>query len=145
MGLLDFTLFDLPITNLLAGNFLINALGPDSVTLLGESVAKKTIKILPYWKCLEMPEEIFGLSLNQDSFPEIDEKLVKQLLRQIHRITSGYFVSINHESPIAVPQRRSQLNFSGILRDESGFRRLSRTKYWMREGHVEEVYRLARA
>ncbi len=144
MGLLDYTLYDLPITNLFAGNFLINALGADSVTLLGESGTKDSIKILPYWKCLEAPDGIFGLSLNQDSFPEIDEELVKQLLQQIRRMTREYFVSINHESQNEMTPTRSQLNISAILKDESGFARISRTKYWMREGYVEEVYRLAR-
>ncbi len=145
MGLLDYTLFDLPLTNLFAGNFLINALGPASVTLLGESATKESIKILPYWKCLETPDEIFGLSLNQDSFPEIDEDLVKQLLHQIRRITREYFVSINHDSQNEMTPTRRQLNISAILRDESGFKRVSRTKYWMREGYVQEVYTLARA
>lgn len=144
MSLEDYTLFDIPLSNLFAGHFLINAIGPDAVTLFGERSAPHTIKVLPYWTCIEVRGKSFDLTLNQDSFPEIDEDLVRCFLGEIQRTTRDYFLSINHEAQSDMTNARKQLNLSAILKGRPGFERIYRMKYWMREGYVEEMYKLGK-
>ena len=141
-GFSNYTLFDIPITNLFAGNFLINALGPDAVTLLGEQPKAESITVLPYWHCRNALEQTFDLTLNQDSFPEIDEGLVLMLLTEIKRTTRSTFLSINHEAESRMTDVKRQLNVSKILRSLAGYRRISRQRYWLREGYAEELYQV---
>jgi len=141
-GLKDYTLFDIPLTNLFAGHFLIHAIGPNAVTLFGEEPAPQTIRVLPYWECTQVPAKSFELTLNQDSFPEIDKELVTGFLGEIRRTTRSWFLSINHEAESEMTKVRRQLNLSGMLKGQLGFERRYRMKYWMREGYVEELYAL---
>lgn len=140
LGLHDYTLFDLPITNLFAGHFLINALGTDAVSLFGEEEKPDTIRIMPFWTCASTPNERFDLSLNQDSFPEIDATLVGKFFHEIRRTTTRIFLSINHEAQSIMTDKTRQLNISAMLRGAEGFRKVSRCKYWLREGYAQEVY-----
>lgn len=144
LGLCDYTLFDLPITNLFAGHFLINALGPEAVSLFGEEQGPNAIKILPFWTCASAPSNRFELSLNQDSFPEIDATLVSNFFREIRRTTSRTFLSINHEAESIMTDTSTQLNISIMLRTTEGFRKLARSKYWLREGYAQEVYEITK-
>lgn len=144
MGIRDYTLYDLPITNLFSGNFLINALGSDAVTLFGETPRSDTMKVMPFWTCATAAGGAYDLSLNQDSFPEIDAGLVRRLLQEIGRSTRGLFVSINHEAQSDMTETEKQLNVSNMLKGNEGFRSLSRKKYWLREGYAEEVYKIVK-
>ena len=141
-GFSDYTLFDVPLTNLFSANFLIHALGADAVSLDGEEAAAATVKILPHWECTEVPDKRFGLSLNQDSFPEVDPAIVGQFVNQIARTTREYFLSINQEAEAEMTPTRRQLNVSKLLGADPAFCRLHRSRYWIREGYVEELYRI---
>jgi hypothetical protein len=140
LGVRDYTIFDLPLTNLFAGYFLLRALGPDAVCLYGEESRAGTVRVLPYWECVDAPAASFGLSLNQDSFPEIDPALVAEYLRQIHRTTTKCFLSINQEAE-APMGTRSQNSVPDLVQASGAYRREYRMKYWVREGYVEELYR----
>lgn len=135
LGIRDYTLLDLPITCLLAGHYLLHAVGQDSVVLYGEAPKADAIKVLPYWECENLPDKHFALSFNQDSFPEIARKLVETYLREIRRMTKKHFLSVNHEGnyPKTVACR---------VREAEGYRRLYRFKYWMREGYLEELFEI---
>lgn len=135
----DYTLFDLPISNLFAGHYLIHTLGDDAVDLYGEPRRPDTIKVLPFWECAEAAEGAFALSLNQDSFPEIDASLVRSYLREIGRTTSRYFLSINHESGATIASHR-QSRLADLSDALEGFVRAYRMRYWLRLGYVEELY-----
>ena len=50
--------------------------------------------------------------MNQDSFPEIDETIVRDYLGQIRRTTTNYFLSINHEVEHAKTSEAKHLNIS---------------------------------
>lgn len=136
MGVLDYTLLDLPISCLLAGHYLIHALGENCVSLYGEESTADSIKIMPYWECLNIPDKQFGLTLNQDSLPEIADNLVFEYLNQIKRMTKGIFLSINHE----VFYPRTVCNF---VKSIGGYEQIYRSKCWVREGYLEEAYRIA--
>ena len=134
-GIMDYTLLDLPITCLLAGHYLLHAVGDDQVSLYGETLSDDDIKILPYWECLSIPDKSMELIVNQDSLPEISDNLINEYLKQIKRITKKYFLSINHECF----HPRTVFNF---VRSSTGYDPVSRSKCWVREGYIEEVYRI---
>lgn len=135
LGYLDYTLLDLPITNVLSGHYLIHALGEDNVVLYGEETKEDAIKILPFWECASLKDKSMGISINQDSFPEISEHLLEIYLKEIVRITKDYFLSINHETfrPKTV---------HNLVQKAEGFHQLSRSKCWVRNGYVDEVFRI---
>jgi hypothetical protein len=140
LGRKDYTLFDLPVVNAVSAYFLIGALGDDAVCLEGEPAKRDAVKIKAGESCHGELDKTFTLTLNQDSFPEIDETLVRDYLSQIRRTTSGCFLSINHEVEHAMSSAAKHLNMSTLLGDEAGFRRLYRMPYWLRRGYVEELY-----
>lgn len=133
LGVTDYTIFDLPISNLLAGHYLIHAIGGENVSLYGEPQGRDSVKVLPYWDCLNTRDSQFAATLNQDSFPEIDDSLVDAFLRDIKRSTEGVFISLNHEAF----HPRTVRHFTQRV---GGFRPLARTKSWIREGYVDEVF-----
>lgn len=133
LGVQDYTILDLPITCLLAGHYLIHAVGERGVTLYGEQQMDGEIKILPYWKCLSIPEKSKSLILNQDSLPEIADNLIEEYLNQFKRVGKEYFLSINHECFYP----RTVNNF---VRKSGGYEQIYRSRNWVREGYVEELY-----
>ena len=135
MGFEDYTLLDLPISCLFAGHFLINSLGGDHVSLYGENLSDVTIKILPYWECQTLPNKKYCLSINQDSMPEMADNFIHEYLTQIKRITDGLFLSINHDGffPKTVHQ---------FIKISGGFKKIYRSKCFVREGYIEEAYKI---
>lgn len=142
MGRKDSTLFDIPITNVLSGWFLLGALGKDAVSLEGEPMRPGTIKIRANWNCVHTPDRHFRLTANMDSFPEINRRIFDEYVRQIKRTTTGYFLSINHEVEHAISDDARHLNVSRLLGTDSGMKRVYRAPYWIRRGYVEELYRI---
>lgn len=141
LGCPNYTIFDLPLINLFAGNFLIHTLGADAVRLFGEESQTAKVQVLPYWECMNVHDGAYSLALNQDSFPEIDPTLVFAYLRQIKRTTTMYFLSMNQEGQASMGSR-SQNAVPDLLRGFPDFQRVYRMKYWVREGYVEELYKL---
>ena len=143
MGVDSYTTLDLPITNVFSAWFLINALGGDKVSLHGEVPRASGVTILPSWKCADIPADAFDVVLNQDSFPEIDRTLLLSYFDVIVKTSQAYFLSINHEteSPMADVKHS---HVSKILRHHQHFRLLARSKYWVREGYVEELYQISK-
>lgn len=135
LGIKNYTMLDLPITCLLAGNYLLNSMGGEAVSLYGEPQSDNNIKILPYWNCLDLPSEYFHTTLNQDSFPEIADNLLREFLLQIKRVTVNEFLSINHECfyPKTV---------NNFVSHTVGYKKKYRSKYWIREGYIEELWEL---
>jgi len=135
LGIKNYTMIDLPITCLLAGNYLLNSLGLSNVSLYGEPQEEAQIKILPYWECLNLPSEYYHITLNQDSFPEIADNLLEVYFREIKRVTRNYFLSINHETCFP----RTVNNF---VNQWTKFIKIYRSKYWIREGYIEELWKI---
>ena len=135
MGFADYTLLDLPISCLFAGHFLINSLGDNNVVLYGEKLSGPTIKILPYWECQNLSSKKYCLSVNQDGLPEMADNFIHEYLKQIRRITNGVFLSINHDGffPRTVHQ---------FINSSGGFKRIYRARCFVREGFIEEAYKI---
>lgn len=139
LGLGCYTILDLPVTCLLAGHYLLHALGEDKVLLYGETKNRNTVvEILPFWECLNLSDAYFHLVFNQDSFPEIDESLVLEFLTQIKRMGKEYFLSINQEyfHPKTV---------KNLVDRSKGFQEVYRHKLWVREGYLEELFQIKKA
>jgi hypothetical protein len=137
LGIQRYTILDLPITCLLAGHYLLHAVGEGSVCLYGEGQSNGAgIRVLPYWEIAKMPEKSIGVVLNQDSLPEIADNLIMEYLMQVKRICTDVFLSINHQCfhPRTVQK---------FICDSGGFVELYRSRCWVREGYVEEAFRVA--
>ena len=73
------------------------SLGEDKIHLYGENKNKdKQISLLPYWEIFNVNENKI-LWISQDSIPEIDSNLSKNILIKF-QIVVRYFLSINQES-----------------------------------------------
>jgi hypothetical protein len=142
LGAANHTIFDLPLVNVIAGNYLLCTLGENAVSLYREPDIAGGVRVLPFWTCCEQPAHRFDVALNQDSFPEIDESLVRRYLDEIARTTTGHLISINQEAQAPMSGARRHLWVARLLRGDRRFARVRRSPYWLREGYVEEIYRL---
>jgi hypothetical protein len=148
LGITKVTIFDLPYVCVLSGYYLLKGLPDAPIQLYGEPAhpASDAINILPYWCVKTVPDNAFDLTLNQDSFPEIDRETVLEYLRQIRRHTKQYFLSINQEGQ--APQtgtQNLQLVISHLVGDLGNtYARVYRFPYWVREGYVEELFQIVK-
>ena len=139
-----YTIYDLPHINVVHGNYLLRSLPEDQVVLYGEpnaSPASAPTTILPYFCMEKTPSRSFDLIFNQDSFPEIQSEIVTGYLNWIKRASRGLLYSLNHESrPLTIGGDSLQVNVPELIDKVGGFRRLSRSPYWLRRGYVAELY-----
>ena len=56
-------------------------------------------------------------------------------------MTRTAFLSVNQEAKAYVPGVGPQQCVAELVDEAGGFERVSRQRYWMRQGYVEEVYR----
>lgn len=142
MGRKDVTVFDLPIVNILSGYFLIGTLGQEAVSLEGEQPRRDATKLRANWNCADEIDGAFRVAANQDSFPEVNRRIFDEYVRQIKRISSDFFLSINHEGEQPIAGGARHLHVSRLLNADPSFRRIYRSPYWLRRGYVEELYRI---
>lgn len=122
---------DLPIMSVVQGVFLQGALGESEVSFDGEPQSRVRLEGLN-------PSDFrLELVINVDSLPEIPEKCQKSYLRRIEELLlpGRLFYSRNHESP-----NGGQRSVPTMMKSSS-LVRVSRSKDWMREGYVEEVWK----
>ncbi len=122
------TLYDLPLMCAVQGYFLLHALG--DVRLYGEGDDSPTTRILPWHRYGE--EVPTDLTLNVDSFPEINRAVVETYLRK----TKGWLYSVNQEAQAWITGETRQL----VVREIVGKDPLWRTPNWTRRGYVDEVF-----
>lgn len=146
MGIRDYTIIDLPYVCVVSGYYLVKSLPDANIYLYGEKKDENanSITIKPYWCHKELPNDSFDLTLNQDSFPEIEYHIVMEYLQQIKRTTKQFFLSINQESrqPQTVPDNLQLVIPQLIKQLENSYERFYRFRYWVREGYVEELYKI---
>lgn len=95
MGNRDYTIIDIPMTNVAQEYFLGRAIGEERVSFVGEEPAGD-IKILPFYMLSDLEKERYDLILNVDSITEMDETFQQNYWGYIQTHTSAFF-SINHE------------------------------------------------
>jgi hypothetical protein len=129
-GLRDYTLIDLPMTNVAQGYFLGRVLGPDAICLFGED--RPGMRILPPVAFLAATDR-YDLAVNVDSLTEMAPATASAYCREI-RGRADIFLSINHES-----NARTVRDICVSL----GMSASSRAPYWLRRGYLDEVFRLS--
>lgn len=145
MGIKQYTIIDLPHINFLHSFYLIKSFPSANIYLYGEKQKDKEeyISILPDWYFKKIRGKMFDLVLNEDSFPEIDKQIVLDYLNEIKNHTKNYFLSINQESQNTMMiGKLKQHIVSELVSKTKGFEQVYRFPYWMREGYVEELYKI---
>lgn len=142
LGVASYTLIDLPIVNVLQGYFLLRALGKNKVSLYGEPPnPTAAIRILPTF-CFANSN--YDFLFNQDSFPEMHQDYSTGYLRDALKVVSSALLSINQESrarEIAGSDSRQRV-VPDLINSVGGYRQIYRSRYWMKAGYVEELYRI---
>ncbi|MHC4579852.1 MAG: putative sugar O-methyltransferase, partial [Planctomycetota bacterium] len=139
-----YIIIDLPVINVLQGFFLMKTCGSDNVHLYGEENEERPVHVLPYWMIEEMPSKSFDLTISQTSLTEIDRKNAELYIKEIARTTQYYFLNINQESGAGVGYKDFQHNIvPALVAEHGGFKRRYRFPWWIRKGHIEELYEIA--
>jgi hypothetical protein len=133
-GIKDYSLYDLPIINLAAAWFLIKS-GVD-VVLYGEEKRLGAVTILPYW---EFRKGTFDLTVNVDSFPEMDASIVSDYLTTIRQNTK-LLLSINREDGGVYGDGHTHIIVRDIADEVGGLKRTHRSPFWFSKNYVEELY-----
>ena len=132
LGVREFTIVDLPLTNVAQANFLGRVLGPDGIWLPGDPPAEQRGRVRicpPQW--LAGTDEKFDVVLNADSITEMDANHALDYVRDISR-RAGAFLSINHEA--------NAFSAHGVIARAGIRARALRYPYWLRRGYAEEVF-----
>jgi hypothetical protein len=72
--------------------------------------------------------------------PEMGEATARAYVRDIRRIARRLFLSINQEAGVQYGDIGRQGWVREFVESEGGYRCLSRNRWWMRQGYVEEVF-----
>lgn len=130
-GMRDYTLIDLPLTNVAQGYFLGRVLGDEAVSLFGES-GGGNVRVLPPSMLLETTDR-YDIAVNIDSMTEMAAATALAYLDCI-AARARMFLSVNHEyNPFTV---------AGMAA-ERGMNAETRMPYWLRRGYVDEVFRFS--
>lgn len=127
MGIRDYTIVDIPLSNVAQAHFLSRALGTTEVSVAGEDRAP--IRVLGPSFVAET-EERFDVVLNVDSLSEMDPEVAAGYVA-FARKSAATLVSINREWADR-PRTADLVENAAVLR----------MPYWMRDGYVEEIMRL---
>ena len=145
LGLGPIQIIDLPHVAVLQAFYLIKSLPNANILLYGEEqgVSEPEIIIYPHWAFLELPKNKVELVFNQDSFAEMSNEAVLNYLTWISDIGAQILLSINHESGAAYDSTlASQANISRLIQENSAFLRLSRHPNWVRQGYIDQVWKI---
>jgi hypothetical protein len=132
-GFGDYTIVDLPMTNVAQAYFLGRALGPERVVLHGEAdIPGPRVRIEnPAW--FQAAEDRYDIALNNDSMVEIGLEAVESYWRQLAQ-RAEIFVSMNHEAQsfrVADLPARLGLDVKTL-----------RSFHPVRQGYIEELFLL---
>jgi len=139
-GFANYTIYDLPWVNALQGYFLIMSLPEGSIRLYGET--EGTLAVEPGWCFAEQDDRSADWVINTNSLPEMGADTARDYVKSIRRVAKQGFFSINMEAKPMVYGYGEQNCVPELVAEVGGLRRISRNRYWMRRGYVEEVYRV---
>lgn len=94
--------FDLPEGTALASYYLMRSLPHVSIRLYGEidlstaALAAPGVVMMPSFEIMRMPAKSAAVSFNSYSLAEMSPETVSVYIDQLTRITSGYFLHVNH-------------------------------------------------
>jgi hypothetical protein len=117
--------FDLPEATALASYYLMRSLPSLSIQLYGEvelsaeALSTPGCIMMPSFGTLKMPSKSAAVSFNSYSLAEMSPATIDVYIDQITRITSGYFLHVNHN-------RHAVLSADEFRVEERGFKLVSR-------------------
>ena len=127
MGVADYTIVDIPLTNVAQAVFIGAVSGENSVALNGEEQRPDLVKILPPSSVSDALK--FDLVANVDSLPEMSDEPALGYI-EFARKNAKAFLSINHEAlPFKVWNYTNEKASLAL-----------RNPYWMRDGYSEELF-----
>jgi hypothetical protein len=127
LGISNYRIIDIPLTNAAQGYFLGRVLGPSAMRLYGEQ-NDSSLSIMPS-TVVEESTETYDLIVNVDSWTEMTPDVAKAYWG-FAKLRTRTVLSINHEhNPFTVRSMYS----------EHPDVRVTRHPYWVRRGYVEEV------
>jgi hypothetical protein len=131
LGIHDYTIVDLPMTNAAQAYFLGRSLGEDRLVLEGEEPdrARAAVKIGPP-RGIHEEATAFDLALNVDSLTEVGASAADDYSDRILKLAPA-FLSVNHEANAYTV--RDLFAARGAV--------IERFPYWLRAGYVEEIIR----
>ena len=146
----EYTIYDFPLVNAIAGYFTIRAEPSARVVLHGESAepGAPQIALLPHWRIFQEPDRSADIVFNQDSLPEMPSDVAIQYLEAFDRIARVGFYSENQESGQrwdADDPTSAQLRIPDMEIHLRRLRRAYRFRAWMRRGYYETMYKPAQS
>ncbi len=135
-GFKRYTTYDLPLVSAAQAWYLIKS--GITVQLYNEKPQPGAVRILPYWEFSD--KESFDVTVNADSFPEMDESIVRTYLTTIKKNTKKYFLSINQEDAGAYGVSRHHITVKDVVGDVEGLKLVYRFPFWLRKNYIEELY-----
>lgn len=132
-GIKNYSIYDLPIISLAQAWYLIKS--EVDVVLYGEK--GQGIQLLPYW---EFSKGSFELTINADSFPEMDGSKVADYLETIKKNTRKYLLSLNREDGGVYGDNHKHIVVHDIVGQVGGLERVHRFPSWIGRNYVEELY-----
>jgi len=129
LGITDYTIVDLPITNVSQAYFLGVTLGRNRVALHGEDRDRGDVAIIPP-EAFQLSSSRIDLVLNSDSLTEMSESFANSYF-SIAAKRSQMLLSINHEF--------NRIKIRNLMAACADVHNYSRYPYWMRRGYVEEL------
>jgi len=139
----NFNIYDIPITLLSQACCLLSTMNEDRVHLSGEPMNKyQKISLRPYWEIFDFDKLEKILWFNQDSFPEIEIDLCKKYIEKISSTKKSIFFSINQEADNHNAVDRNQHSVHSLLSSNENFKLINRSRDFLRQGYIEELYSL---
>jgi putative sugar O-methyltransferase len=117
--------FDLPEATALASYYLMRSLPNVPIRLYGEAelsaeaLATPGFVMMPSFEIIKMPSKSAAVSFNSYSLAEMSPATIHIYLDQVTRITSGYFLHVNHN-------RNAVLSADKFGIEERGFKLVNR-------------------
>lgn len=130
----NFTIVDLPLTNISQTLFLTYALGKENIVLYGEDFknSENKTKILPFEIFLdENYQEKYDLIINIDSITEMKFGTAQQYWEKIENYSSK-FLSINHDC--------NGFTMNTLHSQSNKIKNYYKYPYWLRRGYAEEIF-----
>jgi hypothetical protein len=137
-----YTIFDLPFANAVQAYFLHRALPGRPLVLCGERPAcGPALYLQPAWAIFnQSPVTTVELVINQDSMPEIPQRMACRYLQAMKGFLKGPFLSVNQEPAPEASQLWDRTRIAQLIDTVGGYARLSRGPFPLRMGYVQEVY-----
>jgi hypothetical protein len=127
MGIRNYTIVDIPLTNAAQAYFLGRTLGYNAISLFDEN--ETGVRIMPPPGFLQ-GDDRYDLVFNADSMTETTAQAARAYCEAI-KARADLFLSINHEfNPVTVRDLCAGQGMTSIIR----------SPYWMRRGYVEEIF-----